>query len=688
MRGRRALLLIVAGLLAACQQPATPPGTAPAAQAPAGAGDRLWPLPAPGRSLDDVPASSRTVSGTVTLNVVTNPAFQHNAAYRVAALPAGQALVTASTLEENLLSVSGQVLSATTDDGGRFKLANAPTDFPFVVNALLAGGHRLSAIVTAAQTDVTVDERSTAVAETARWQLRTAPLAGQTDAGPTLRGLAAETLQSLTGLSAKFVLLGDLGAEADTSRVSALATGAGTVLRNAYVAAFGAQVSASGTTDADKLSDLWKSVLGVRPLALTRAAGGGSEQEDGAEATGTMLLTPIDAQTTADGDLVFTEADSHTLRVVPKTDRSGWGATPGALKAGRVYTVAGLVNGPRSFDAFDPIYRPFEQASESNPDAAPKVYDATLGPFPLLTPYRLLLEDAGAGKLPTMVFTSPAANRVFLLPGQDISRFGRTFKAGRVYTVAGMGAVATSSAQLGDGGAATQARLEGPTGLDKDSRGNLYVVDAGASAATVHGHLRLVRASDGKIVTLPLTRDGASLAVPGASDVRVTEGADGNFVYLTDTQRHVIWRAALPADLKLLDTAVPTLAVQAVVGTPGKPGVFTTGLPDMLQANAGAPKAMVLLDFPTSVAFDGAGNMLVADAGNGRIRLVEKGAIAGDGKVYTLAGGFVTSYLEGDARLATLPSSTYLNREPSGNVLVTDRLSNVVRRLWTVRGSL
>jgi hypothetical protein len=283
--------------------------------------------------------------------------------------------------------------------------------------------------------------------------------------------------------------------------------------------------------------------------------------------------------------------------------------------------------------------------------------------------------------------TEPARNRAIGLP--DFATLGgvglRVLAGGRL-TDRDTGEVAPAAASLGDGGAASPARLYGPRGLARDALGNLYVLDAGAAGNTAHGRLRVVDAATGGISTLALTQGGQTLSLVGVSDVRLVESGAGNALYLADAPRHQVIRVPLPADLH--GVGGRAIAVETVLGTAGKAGFTSGAAPQAATANAGMAEGQVLLDTPTSLAFDAAGNLLVADAGNGRIRLLEKAGLTGDGLVYTIAGGFALDALEGDTRLAMFPSTSYMNLEGSGNVLVVDRRENLVRRLWTIRGSL
>jgi hypothetical protein len=356
-----------------------------------------------------------------------------------------------------------------------------------------------------------------------------------------------------------------------------------------------------------------------------------------------------------------------------------------------------------------------EQAAVADPAAAPLATEGA----PIWLPFRLMLEPATGAAMPHLFFTSRQGHRLYLIPGADLTRYGRTFQAGRLYTIAGFGTAESKGAllvpddpntpdvdettyayALGDGGPAYQAPLAFPQGVAEDSRHNLYVCDAGGygvplvnndPAATIvaqqtniyHQSIRLIRAADGKIFTFHLTKDGAAFPLSGALDLRVAETAGGNWIYVSDSLHHCVVRFALPADLADLDGAAPAVQpVEVVLGSYGTAGVRTAdaAAPAVGAVNDGVPKAQVLLDTPTGLELDAAGNLVVAD--NGRVRLLDQAS----GKVYTIAGSLPGGVDEGDARLVA-PHPRYLTRQAgSGNMVVVDDPTGAVLKLWGDRG--
>ncbi|MEB3220516.1 MAG: hypothetical protein VKS61_00415 [Candidatus Sericytochromatia bacterium] len=707
------LSLLLAGCLAGKGQTLTTPQRPPGADA---RGSRLPTGPAapgpllalPGRQLAFVALTSAAdVAGRVALVAVNVPEFANSAApYRVsAARPAGRAIITVGTLTDQFYTRNGAVVTATTDLEGVFTVPGGrPSSGPSVVSALLAGGHQLSAILPEGQASGTLDEATTMVTEMARWQLAPTAVATRPDvtdvASGTWTALAADSRELLGGDPDDLSL--EAQAVASGTRIPALQRGAGHVLRNAYVAYFGSRATAAGSgistpPQANSLSDLWLSVLGFRPLALTRVAGNGVrgfERSEGRPAAEVPLATPRDVVTDHLGNVWFSQLDNHLISVVPRYTTTGplFGASEPFLAAGNIYNVAGVPGGVASVEAWEAQY----VASGSNPPVA----SGTL----IFGPDRLALERDGAGS--HLFFTAPLAGRVMLVPNSSFTRYGTTWQAGRLHTVAGRGLAPADPTgwPAVNGQPATQGGLWAPTGLARDAQGNLWILDAGNGQPNT-GELFVVRASDGLLFRVPLQQNGVRLHPDGARDLELSPS--GTELYLADTRRHCIFKMPRPvnATIAAYDAVPPVpLEVERVLGKPGQAGFLDFTLPGLpvpaiedLSAGVeepsgdlttdGGPVASasvkVLLDSPSAITFDGLGRLVVGDQGTGRIRLLHAGA------VYTLAGGLATPYITGDARLAFLPGISGLCWSPTdGTILVTDEREAVVRRLHTQRGIL
>lgn len=725
--------LFLAGCAAPPPAPAVPAGSAAEARAiepPA----RLLPWPAVAARAYAVTEGGAPLSGTVAFSAVSDPYFADSAAYRLAALPTANAFVTLANLQGETFVAQGQVIRALSRPDGSFELgARAPVGAPFEVRADLLASHRLSALVLPGQAHVSLDEASSMVAETARFQLRPAPRA---EGEPSFRSLTPERLARLSALTRELLVPEDFATTGAVPSVPLLKLSDGLLLRNQYVKRFGAAIARDGAQSADALSDAWQAVLGFRPLALTRVAGSGTLEPsagDHVSAIATALVRPQDAQRDAGGNLWIVEGGGR-LRYVPESDTAPLFARTAAMQPGCAYTVAGISPELATLDGQNATWQAL-LAAVRDPLAAPAVAGA-----PLIAPSRLEIEQDGAAR---HVYLASAAGVIYFLPGADLSRYGRTFLAGRLYTLAGMGPLASPlvtdqliEADDPDTPNFNETRprytvydgdalgiLMQPSSFARDRHHGLYILESGINqldtkdpdpAATYskpvdlpgakpgrymnyyHGAVRYVRPSDGRIFTLRLTHGGAPYALEGASDLRILETGEATWLYLADTRRHAVVRVRLPADTSQLVTDRPgggyalpgPLEVEVVLGRLDTPGwIADEGLvPDLYSLNDGLLEDQVLLTAPQSLAFDHEGNLIVAD--RGRVRLLEAAGLAGDGRVFTLAGGLESSLIEGDARLASFPGTRHLHFDPLGrNLLLADSALNLVRQLWTARGA-
>ena len=184
-------------------------------------------------------------------------------------------------------------------------------------------------------------------------------------------------------------------------------------------------------------------------------------------------------------------------------------------------------------------------------------------------------------------------------------RIRKVDSTGTITTIAGTGEFGFS----GDGGPATAARLNNPRGMAVDGAGNLYIADLN------NWRIRKVD-STGTITTIAGTR-GRGFSGDGGPAVEAelynpegvaVDGA-GN-LYIADTWNHRI---------RKVDS---TGTITTIAGT----GEFGF-------SGDGGPAVEAELYYPRGMALDGAGNLYIADVGNGRIRRVDS-----SGAITTIAG--------------------------------------------------
>ena len=191
--------------------------------------------------------------------------------------------------------------------------------------------------------------------------------------------------------------------------------------------------------------------------------------------------------------------------------------------------------------------------------------------------------------------------------GQRLRRISS--RTGLIFTIAGSGEVGFS----GDGQAAILARLQSPSSLFIDARGNLNFVDRGN-----HRIRRVIASSDatgGRTETIAgrghASGDGgpatlAQLLFPEAAIL-----GPGNAIFVADTGNHCVRRIT------------PEGIISTFAGRCGLPG------------DAGDSGAAVdaRLNQPAGLVFDNEGSLFIADRGNDRLRRVQS-----NGTITTLAG--------------------------------------------------
>jgi sugar lactone lactonase YvrE len=181
-------------------------------------------------------------------------------------------------------------------------------------------------------------------------------------------------------------------------------------------------------------------------------------------------------------------------------------------------------------------------------------------------------------------------------------------------TLAGNGAQGFA----GDGGPATAGELAAPSGVAVDGVGNVFIAD------TLNHRVRQV-APDGTLTTLAgngvadFAGDGGP-ATGGALNFPAGLAVDGDGnVFIADTGNHRVRKVAL-------DGTLTTVAGNAAFDTNGNAIADFSG--------DGGPATDGALAFPSGVAVDGVGNLFIADQNNDRVRRV-----APDGTLSTVAGG-------------------------------------------------
>src|SRR5947208_1540428 len=214
----------------------------------------------------------------------------------------------------------------------------------------------------------------------------------------------------------------------------------------------------------------------------------------------------------------------------------------------------------------------------------------------------------------------------------------------------------------GDGGPATAAQLGFPLGFAGDAAGTLAIADQS------NDRIRLVNATTGVITTVAgkessgFSGDGgpataAELYLPAG----VTFGAAGD-LFIADQQNNRIRRVDATAGI------ITTVAGNGSAGFGGD----------------GGPATAAQLNYPYSVGVDAAGNVLIPDTTNERLRRID----ARTGIITTIAGNGTPSF-SGDGGPATTAQIGFVPGvavDPAGNLFITDHNAQRIRRVDAATG--
>lgn len=289
-------------------------------------------------------------------------------------------------------------------------------------------------------------------------------------------------------------------------------------------------------------------------------------------------------------------------------------------------------------------------------------------------PFGLAADSKGA-----VYFTERASN----------SNRVRKVSGGVVTTVVGTGVNGYS----GDGGQASQATLASPWELTFDGAGNMYIADNG------NGRIRKVT-SAGVISTFAAVPSPQGLAFDPAGNLYVSSN---NKVMKVDPQGGVTTFAGTgvkgfsgeggPAAAAMLTNpwglafdgagnlyiAEPEINVvrkvtpQGIIGTFAGTGTYGSG-------GDGGPAKSATLGFPTALRFDTAGNLYISGHIEGHIRKVSPAGI-----ISTFAGGGPGNQL-GDGKVATSATISIpdgLAFDAAGNLYIADEKTNRIRVVLT-----
>ncbi len=335
---------------------------------------------------------------------------------------------------------------------------------------------------------------------------------------------------------------------------------------------------------------------------------------DGGPATAAHLFLPFDLALDAAGNLSIADFDNRRIRSVSAdkqiistvagrgpafpfgTGFSGDGGQASAAMLGALGVAFDLAGNLYAADTVNNRIRRVDRETgvintiAGGGAAANGPFSGDGGPASAATlnqPHRLVIDTAG-----NLYFSDTYNNRIRRVE----------FGSGIITTMAGSGSVANApgvaapGAYSGDGGPATAAMLNGPQGVAIDRRGNLFIAD------TSNNRVRRVSLGNGIISTVAgggsAGDGGPATAAAIAAPQGVAVDVNGN-LFITDSFHRI----------RKVD------AVSGVITT-----VAGNGSSEF-SGDGGRATAAGLAG-PTAIAVNAAGDLLIADAGANRVRIV------------------------------------------------------------------
>lgn len=398
----------------------------------------------------------------------------------------------------------------------------------------------------------------------------------------------------------------------------------------------------------------------ARLYKITVFAGAPRSFPDGVPATGAPFESVTGVWATLSGEILVTDADNHCIRKI--------------LADGSIRTVAGVCGK----SGYSGSGKPATESLLNRPtaavaDAEGNIYiaDSLNSRIRKVDATGVMTDYAGTGRFalsgdegpaaaaslgnPTSLWIDAEGNLFFADPAFSVVR--RISARGRISRVAGTGVPGLADTDV----YGPEARLNLPYAVATDSAGNVYIAERGNHC------VRKVNAEG--IMTL-----AAGLRKPGfgGDGGKASEGLlnnpsgialdrQGN-LYIADSGNHVIRRVS------------PGGIITTVAGIrPGRQ-------PNSGSIGDGGAALNAALNQPLLMAFDSAGNLIIADSGNRRVRRL---TVSSPSPVLsTIAGRWQEIGDGGPARSAGLHNPHGVAVDQAGNVFIADTGTNRIRRVF------
>jgi trimeric autotransporter adhesin len=380
---------------------------------------------------------------------------------------------------------------------------------------------------------------------------------------------------------------------------------------------------------------------------IAGTGGTGGFGGDGGPATAASLNYPSDVVIDRSGNLYIADGGNARIRRVDAATKI-------------IATVAGTGIGGFSGDGGPAVAAQLSYSTGLGVDASDNLYVVDAGRVRKVDRFTNVITTEAGG----LGDSAPATAAVLIRPRNvALDSAGNLYIADKfnnrirkvnmatkvITTVAGTGVGGFS----GDGGPATSAKIYTPFGVALDAAGNLYIADDD------NYRIRRVDAATGIITTVAGGGEdsgdgGPATAASLGETSNVAVDAAGN-IYIG------VWNR-----IRRVDAATGIITTVAGGGSSASIG-------------DGGPATAAQLLYPGGVSVDAAGNLYIADTGNGRIRKVD----AVTKIITTIAGGGSTSSIGdgGPANAASLASPNTVALDAAGNLYIADSRNNRIRKV-------
>ncbi len=475
---------------------------------------------------------------------------------------------------------------------------------------------------------------------------------------------------------------------AGSNSTAGFADGAATTTAR-FSSPYGVFVDSGGNTYiADRGNHRVRKLMGTT-VSTIAGTGTANFTGDNAAATAATLSSPYGVCVDSSNNVYIADTANNRIRMIAGSAASIFGS---ARTVGRIYTIAG--------------------GSVTAAGFAGDGASATATGVRFNSPYSVCLDSTG-----NVYIADGVNNRIRMLINTAGTYFGSSRTANFIYTIAGTGA-----SSFLDGAAAT-AQLSNPQGVCVDSTGNIYIAESGndrlrklagttvstiaggnigdggvAAAASLNGLLGICRDNSGNIYfsdtannrIRKITADGIISTVAGTGASGSTgDGAAATAALLNapsgicaDNRGNIYFSDVSNRRIRMLVNTTGTYF--GIARTAGN--IYTiagTGSSGSSGDNAIATSA--LLNAPCGTCVDSSGNIYFADSSNNSIRKIT----ATNGFISKIAGTGASGS-SGDGGAAT--TATFNNPwgifwHSSGNLYVTDYGNDKIRK-FTVGGTI